>query len=65
MFKNNICRDRPEILDGMPDSANLLPPELFVIMRCPPAPVVIEDKDAEVDQGGAAEDSEEGVVSKE
>ena len=26
VFKNNICGDRPEIPDGMPDSTNPLPP---------------------------------------
>ena len=35
VFKNNICGDRSEILDGMPDSANPLPLEFFVNPRCP------------------------------
>ena len=65
MFKNNIYGDRPEIPDGMPDSANPLPPNVFVNPRCPPAPVAIEAKDVEVDQGRAIEDSEGGVVAKE
>ena len=57
MFKNNICGDRLEISNGMLDSANSLPPEFFVNPRCPPSPTAVEVKDAEVDQGGAVEDS--------
>ena len=60
VFKNNICRDQSEIPDGMPNSTNLLPLEHFVNPRCPPALTAIEVKDAEVDQGGAVEDSEGG-----
>ena len=56
-FKNNICGDRQEILDYMPDSNNPFPLEFFVDPRCPPIPTTIEAKDAEVDQGGAVEDS--------
>ena len=65
MFKNNICRDRPEIPDGMPDSANPLPLEFFINPRCSLTPTAVEAKDAEADQGGAVEDSEGGVVTKE
>ena len=64
-FKNNIYRDRPEIPDGMPNSANPLPLEFFVNPRCPPVSVAVEAKDTGVDQGGAAKDSEGGVVAKE
>ena len=32
-FKNEICGDRPDIPDGMPDSASPLPPEFFVNPR--------------------------------
>ena len=64
-FKNNICGDRLEIPNGMPNSANPLPPEFFVNPRCPSAPIVVEAKDADIDQGGAVEDSEGGVVAKE
>ena len=65
MFKNNICGDRPEIPDGMPDFANPLPLEFFINPRYPLAPAATEDKDTEADQGGAIEDSEGGVVAKE
>ena len=64
-FKNNICGDRPEILDGMPDSANPFPLEFFVNLRCPSGPAAVEAKGAEVDQGGVVEDSKGGVVAKE
>ena len=60
MFKNNICGDRPEILDGMLDSANPLPPEFFVNPRFPSASAAPEATEAETDQGGAVEDSEGG-----
>ena len=35
MFKHNICGSQPEVLDGMPDSFDPLPPEFFVNPRCP------------------------------
>ena len=36
VFKHNICGDCPKVLEGMPDSANPLPPEFFVNPGCPP-----------------------------
>ena len=35
VFKHNICEDCPEVLEGMPDSADPLPPEFFVNPGCP------------------------------
>ena len=64
-FKNNICGDQQEIPDGMLDSANPLPLEFFVNPRCPPAPAAVEANDSKVNQGGAVENSEGGVVAKE
>ena len=64
-FKNNTCGDRPDIPDGMFDSSNPLPPEFFDNPRCPPALAGDKVIDAEVSQGGAASDSEGGVVVKE
>ena len=61
-FKNNICRDWPEIPDGMPDSACPLPLEFFVNPRCPSILAAVEAKDTYVDQGRAVEDLE-GVLS--
>ena len=34
-FKHGICEDRPRIPDGMPNSADPLPPELFCESRVP------------------------------
>ena len=36
VFKHNICRDCPEVPDGMPNPADPLPPEFFVNPGCPP-----------------------------
>ena len=65
MFQNNICRGLPKIPDDMPDSANPLPPEIFVNPRYPPALATVEAKDAEANHGREVEDSERGVVVKE
>ena len=59
-FKNNIYRDRPDILDGMPDSSNPLPPKFFDNLRCPPTLAADKAIDVKVRQGGAAGDSEGG-----
>ena len=63
-FKNNICGDMPNIPDGMPDSSNPFPLEFFDNLRCPPALAADKAIDVEVSQGGAAGDSEGGVVAK-
>ena len=36
VFKNNICGDHPEVLEGMPDFVDLLPPEFSMNPKCPP-----------------------------
>ena len=36
IFKQNICGDCPKVLEGMPDSADLLPLEFFMKPGCPP-----------------------------
>ena len=64
VFKNHICGDRPDISDGMPDFSNPLPPEFFDNPRCPLVPAADKAIDAEVSQGGAAGNSEGGVVTK-
>ena len=35
MFKHNICGDQPEVLNGMPDFFDPLPPEFFANLSCP------------------------------
>ena len=42
VFKHNICGDHPEVPEGMPNFANLLPPEFFVNPDCPPVQEVAE-----------------------
>ena len=59
-FKNNICRDRLDIPNGMPNSSNPLSIEFFDNSRCPPALTANKAIDAEVSQAGAAEDSKGG-----
>ena len=49
MFKHNICESQPEVLDGMPDSSNLLPPEFFANLGWPLVPAVTKAAAAEVD----------------
>ena len=36
VFKHNIYGDHPEVLDGMPDSADPLPPEFYVLSLTQP-----------------------------
>ena len=38
-FKHSICGDQPKVLDGMPDSSDLLPLKFFVNPRCLSAPI--------------------------
>ena len=47
-FKNNICEDRLDVPDGMPDSSNPLPLEFFDNPRCPLALAAVEAIDVEV-----------------
>ena len=49
MFRHNISRIQPKVLDGMPDSSNPLPPEFFPNPKCPPIPAVVETAVVEVD----------------
>ena len=42
-FKHNIYADQPEVLDGVPESSDPLPPKFFVSPRCPPVPAATKD----------------------
>ena len=53
VFKHNICGDQPEVSDGMPDSFDPLPLELFANPRCSLAPTATEVTATEVDQSKA------------
>ena len=64
-FKHGNYGDQPEIPDGMPNSANPLPPQFFVNPRCPTTPTVVEVKVVEIDMGEAVKDPEDGVVAEE
>ena len=48
VFKHNIYGDRPEVLEGMPDSADPLHIEFFVNLGCSPVQVVAEATAIEV-----------------
>ena len=65
MFQHGICGDRPRILDGMPHSANPLPPKFFVNLGCLPALTADEAKAAEVYLVETTKDPMEGVVVEE
>ena len=54
VVKHNICGDRLEILDGMSDSANVLPPEFFGNLGSPPAQAATEAIVTEVPLNEAA-----------
>ena len=53
VFKHNICGDQPEVLNGMPDSFDLLPSEFFANPRCPSTLATIEVTTVEVDKSEA------------
>ena len=58
MFKHNICGDQPEVPNGMPDSANPLPPEFFVSPRCSLVSTSSEVATTEVHHREVVEDPE-------
>ena len=47
--------NQPEVLDGMPDSSDMLPPEFLVNPRCPLALVATKVTVAEAKQGKTTE----------
>ena len=55
MFKHNICGGQPEVLDGMLDFANPLPPKFFASPRCPLVRVSSGVAIAEVRRGKAVD----------
>ena len=48
VFKHNIYGDHPEVLNGMTDSTDPLPPKFFENPWCPPVQMVIEAIETEV-----------------
>ena len=61
MFKHNICESQPEVLDGMPDSSNPLPPDFFTNSRFSPAPTVNEAAAVKVDLIESTKDPEKNA----
>ena len=59
VFKNNICGDQPKVPNGMPDSSDLLPPEFFTNLRCPPARAPTEATATEAGQSKTVEKAKE------
>ena len=61
VLKHNICRDKLEVSDGMPDSFDSLPSEFFANSRCPPALAATNVMEAEVDQSKATKELEKSA----
>ena len=55
VFKHNICRDQPEVPNGMPDFTDPLPAEFFVNPMCPPGP---SNNQGNSNRGGSNQDGE-------
>ena len=67
MFKHNIYGDQPEVVDGMPDSSESLPPVFSMNPRCPSAPIATKATAIEVDQrevAGRAEELERSAPAR-
>ena len=62
MFKHNIYGDQLEGQDCMPDSPNLLSPECFTGLWCPPVLASFEDTGAEEHRREVAKESGRGVT---
>ena len=54
-FKHNIYGDQPEVLDGMPDSSDPLPPNFFLDPWCSSALVTTEAIAVEAEQSDTTE----------
>ena len=65
MFKHSIYGDLPWIPDGMPDSTDPLPLEIFANLGCSSAPTIIKAKVVEEHLGEAAKDPVEDVIVEE
>ena len=63
-FKHNIYGDRPEVLEGIPDFADPLPPEFFVNPGCPFVEAVSKATTTKVPLNEAAKEPVEIVVAE-
>ena len=62
MATDVICGYQLEVLDGMLDSSDPLPPEFFVNPKCPPVPVATEAASMEVHQSEAVEEPKKSAL---
>ena len=63
VFKHNICGDKPEVPDDMPDFSDSLPLEFFVSLRCPLVPTATEDTIVEVHSSEVAKNPKENAFA--
>ena len=54
-FKHNICKDQPEVSDGMPESFALITLEFLVNPRCLSAPIATKVIAVEAEPGKTIE----------
>ena len=64
VFKHNIYGDHPEVLDGMPDSADPLYPEVFMNPKCPFVQADAKNTSIEVHLSKAAKEPMEVAVAE-
>ena len=64
IFKHNICGDRPEVLERLLDSADLLPLEFFMNLVCSPVQASSEATTTEVPLNDAAKGPMEIAIAK-
>ena len=64
VFKHNICGDRPEVLEGMPDFTDPLSPKFFVNPGCPLVQAASKATTIEVPLNKASKDRVEIAAAK-
>ena len=63
-LKHNICGDKLEVPNGMPDSFDPFLPEFFMSPRCLSAPAAIEDIVGEAHPSEVAKEPEENASTE-
>ena len=64
VFKHNICGYHPEVLEGMPDSFDLLLLEFFVNPSCPPVQAAAEATTTNASSSEAVKESMEVAAAE-
>ena len=64
VFKHNICGDHPKVLDGMPNSADPLPPKFFVNPGCPLVQAIVEATATKAPSSEMAKEPMEDLVTE-